>query len=177
VLLAVALPGIAGCSPAQGYDASLPPRASVSSNTANAGVAMSGPQATGVEAEVLAGYRSYWDALVTAGATADDASPLLPAHATSIALKEARAHFGELKRLGQVDRGTVTLHPRVVTVKDRRATVKDCPDTSHWVRQDAKTGASQGTRGYRSTTHIIILLFVDQAWKAAVIIGKGPCES
>jgi hypothetical protein len=176
MLLVAAVPGLAGCQPALGYDSSLPTGTTTatakSANTVTRTSAGAGP-----EAEILAGYRSYWNALITAGATADADSPLLPAHAVDIALAQARAHFAELKRLGQVDRGTVALHPKVVAVQDRKATVEDCPNTDHWLRRDAKSGAVQEAPSHGSKRHVTILLLVNQTWKVATITGKEPCES
>jgi hypothetical protein len=175
MLLVAAVLGLAGCSRGTDYDSSLP---AVTTTTAKSAKPMIGGNAgSGSEAEILAGYRSYWRALITAGATADATSPLLPAHATGLALEQARAHFAELKRLGQVDRGTVALHPRLVAVRDAAATVEDCPDTSHWLRQDARTGALRETIDSQRVKYLVVLFLIDQTWKVTNVTGKGRCQS
>jgi len=165
----------AGCRSASSYDTRLPARAA---STAGSGaVAVEASGGSGARAEILAGYRAYWHALEVAGATADAASPSLRAHATGLALSEAEAHFTSLRRLGEVDRGTVALHPRVVAVRGAAATVEDCPDTSGWLRRDASTGALREPVDAHSVKHRAVLFLIGSTWKVANITGKERCQS
>jgi hypothetical protein len=173
-LLLAAVLGLAGCGQGRGYDASLP-----TGSTARSAVAAGsaeGAAADDTKTAILAGYRAYWDAMIAAGVTADADSPLLAEHATSLALAQARMHFSAIKRVGQVDRGTVTLHPRVVSVKGAAATVRDCPDISRWHRVDARTGAVHDPPDTGRRASLAVLYLVQETWKVAVITRKEPCE-
>lgn len=173
--------GLAGCGRGgEGYDASLPTASTAS--TAQAGgteaVTRTSDGRTDAKAEILAGYRAYWDALIAAGAHADTKSPSLTEHASGTALAQAQAHFTELRRLGQVDRGTVALHPEVIGIMPASAAVRDCPDTSRWQRRDARTGALRESPGDGGRTKLLaILSLIDGTWKVTNVTGKGSCES
>jgi hypothetical protein len=174
-LLVAAVLGLTGCAQGQGYDASLPTASTARSAVAVA-TAQGGAAADDTKAAILAGYRAYWDAMIAAGETADANSPLLAEHATSLALGQARLHFSAIKRVGQVDRGTVTLHPKVVSVKGAAATVRDCPDISHWHRIDPKTGAVHDPPDAGRRASLAVLYLVQGTWKVAVITRKELCE-
>ncbi|HZD68790.1 MAG TPA: hypothetical protein VFA45_07690 [Actinomycetes bacterium] len=176
VLVAVML-GLAGCAQRGNYQASVTATTVGSPGGAASGTGGDRPSAADARAAILAGYRAYWDALVTAGADPDPASPLLPAHAIGIALAEAREHLAELKRLGHLDRGKVALHPRVVAIRGTTATVEDCPDTSHWLRRDAGTGALRDHTPPGRRTHVAVLYLIDDTWKVADITWKQRCGS
>jgi hypothetical protein len=178
-LLVVAVLGLAGCGRGQGYDASLPTASTVSTARAGASTATTraGDGKTDAKAAILADYRAYWDALVAAGAHADAKSQLLAEHASGTALAQAQAHFEELKRLGQVDRGTVALHPEVIGILPVSAAVRDCPDTSRWQRRDARTGALRESPDEGGRAEILALMsLIDGTWKVTHVTGKGPCE-
>jgi hypothetical protein len=158
VLVAVML-GLAGCAQRGNYQASV-----TATTVGSPGGAASG---TGGDRPSAADAR----------ADPDPASPLLPAHAIGIALAEAREHLAELKRLGHLDRGKVALHPRVVAIRGTTATVEDCPDTSHWLRRDAGTGALRDHTPPGRRTHVAVLYLIDDTWKVADITWKQRCGS
>lgn len=171
-VLVAAVLGLSGCGSGETYNPALPARASSGTVQAPAGTATDG-----AEAAILGGYRAYWDALVTVGRAPDPASPLLAAHATGLALDQARSHLAELQRLGYADRGSVALHPTVAGVQGTTAMVEDCPDTSQWLRRDARTGALRDQTSGGRRTHLAVLFLIDDTWKVANITWKQRCGS
>jgi hypothetical protein len=147
--------------------------------------ASSGPAASRVpastqpasQAAVLAAYRAYWDDVIAAGKTADWQSPQLANHATGQALQTVRDHYRQLRAEGLIDRGTVTLHPRVTALRDETATIQDCTDTSRFLKYDAKTGALRDTSVPELDNIEITLQRIKGAWTVTQTAGRGKCPS
>jgi hypothetical protein len=78
------------------------------------------------EAEVLGAYRSFWDAYLAAADPMDPASPLLAQHATGAQLETVQRAFLARRAGGEVIRGTLDLAPRVISIVDDTAAVRDC---------------------------------------------------
>ncbi len=129
------------------------------------------------QAAVLAAYRAYWDDVIAAGETADWQSPRLAHHASGRALQTVRDHYRELRAEGLVDRGTVTLHPRVTALQGARATIQDCNDTSKFLKYDAKTGALRDTSIPELDNIVITLERINGAWIVTQTAGRGKCPS
>jgi hypothetical protein len=129
------------------------------------------------QAAVLAAYRAYWNDVIAAGKTADWRSPRLADHATGQALQTVRDHYRQLRAEGLVDRGTVTLHPRVTALQDDIATIQDCTDTSKFLKYDAKTGALRDTAIPELDSIVITLKRIKGAWIVTQTAGRGKCPS
>ena len=80
----------------------------------------------GSETAVLAAYRASSAAFEQALATANAADPALAATMVDPQLQSVKANLLADQRQGIVGRGTVTLHPKVVTISGSTATVVDC---------------------------------------------------
>jgi len=169
---------MAGCGKG-GYSGSLAPTttaaAAAAKGTTATTQAVAAPAAT--KNAILAAYQGYWDALIAAGKTADASSPALARFATGIALSDAKTHFADLKHQGQVDLGTVALHPTIVSADAKIASISDCADTTHWLRRDAKTGALRETPATAPEKDTVVLLLTDGTWKVSYVTRKGTCAS
>lgn len=130
---------------------------------------------TTAEAAVLSVYRAFWDAVVVAGRTADWQSPRLAEHASGQALQEVRDHYRALRAAGLVDLGTVELHPKVVDLGARTATVNDCVDVSRFLRHDAKTLEPRETPDLRPDAGVATLTLIDGVWKVTRTVRRGKC--
>jgi len=129
------------------------------------------------QAAVLGAYRAYWDDVIAAGKAADWQSPHLADHATGQALQTVRDHYRQLRAQGLVDRGTVTLHPRVTALRGETATIQDCTDTSKFLKYDAKTGALRDTSIPELDNIEITLKRIKGAWTVTQTAGRGKCPS
>lgn len=147
------------------------------SSTTPAGSRPSASTQPTTQAAVLAAYRAYWDDVIAAGKTADWQSPRLADHATGQALQTVRDHYRQLRAEGMVDRGTVTLHPRVAALQDDTATIQDCVDTSKFLKYDAKTGALRDTSIPGLDNIVITLKRIKGAWLVTQTAGRGKCPS
>jgi hypothetical protein len=127
------------------------------------------------ETAVLSSYRAFWDDVVAAGRKADWQSPRLAAHAAGQALKDVRDHYKALRAAGLVDLGTVALHPKVVNLADKTATVNDCVDVSRFLRHDAKTLEPRETPDPRPDAGVATLTLTDGAWKVTKTTQRGKC--
>jgi hypothetical protein len=171
VLVVAAMVLAGGC---QGGSKSGPPETAPSA-------AASVTSATGADARVaaeravLSSYRAFWDDVVAAGRRADWQSPRLADHATGQALQEVRDHYRALRAAGMVDLGTVELHPKVVDVGARTATVNDCVDVSRFLRHDAKTLEPRETPDLRPDAGVATLTLIDGAWKVTRTVRRGKC--
>ncbi len=137
--------------------------------------AVAAPAAT--RAAILAAYHGYWDALVAAGKTANPNYPGLARYATGAALVQAQTHFDQLRHAGQVDLGTVTLHPTITSVGPRVAAISDCTDTTHWLRRDAKTGALRENPATAPDKDLVSLTLTGGTWKVSYLTRMGTCAS
>ncbi|RSS79562.1 hypothetical protein EF919_41100, partial [Streptomyces sp. WAC02707] len=103
----------------------------------------SDPQAT-AKAEVLAVYRSYWDAQVKAYAKASPVDTGLDKYAFDKALGKAESELVALKLNGNVIKGEPKLSPEVTAVNldetPKKATITDCVDVTNWKLLKEKTG-------------------------------------
>ena len=128
---------IAGCS-------SSTPSTPLPSGASGPTSSAASPTATGSADPVLAGYLTYWDAVIHANAAADPNDPLLAQHAGGAALADLRGGISR-NRVQQIRvRGTVTHQARVLARTGDTATVDDCYDTKSWRPADIKTGKDIG---------------------------------
>ncbi len=127
------------------------------------------------ETAVLSSYRAFWDDVVAAGRKADWQSPRLADHAAGQALQQVRDHYRALRAAGLVDLGTVELHPKVVSLAERSATVNDCVDVSRFLRHDAKTLEPRETPDPRPDAGVATLTLTGGVWKVTRTVQKGKC--
>jgi hypothetical protein len=127
------------------------------------------------ETAVLDSYRAFWDDVVAAGRRADWQSPRLADHAAGQALKQVRDHYKALRAAGLVDLGTVELHPKVVSLAERTATVNDCVDVSRFLRHDAKTLEPRETPDPRPDAGVATLTLTNGTWKVTRTVQRGKC--
>ncbi|MFD3959214.1 hypothetical protein ACFWRG_32720 [Micromonospora tulbaghiae] len=101
------------------------------------------PQAA-AKAEVLAVYRSYWDAQVKAYAKASPVDTGLDKYAFDKALGKAESELVALRLNGNVIKGEPKLSPEVTAVNldesPKKATITDCVDVTNWKLVKEKTG-------------------------------------
>jgi hypothetical protein len=124
---------------------------------------------------VLAAYRAFWDDVVAAGRKADWQSPRLAEHAAGQALQQVRDHYKALRDAGLVDLGTVALHPKLVSLAERTATVSDCVDVSRFLRHDAKTLEPRETPDPRPDAGVATLTLSGGVWKVTRTEQRGKC--
>jgi hypothetical protein len=127
---------------------------------------------------VLAGYLSYWDAVIHAHAAANPNDPLLARHATGAALADLRGNITRNRTQKLSVRGTVTHQARVIARTGDSATVDDCFDTTDWQAVDIATGRridaipDNGTGRYRERT---AMRQTSGNWLAVTIKDTGSC--
>lgn len=165
----------AGCGSGGRDDAAA--SATTAAPTTVAPATTAAPTTTTVDAEaaVLKAYRASWADIVAVGKTADWQSPRLAAHTTGPALQKLRTHFRNLKRFGLIDLGTVKLNPKVVTLRERTATVEDCVDTSRFLLHDAKTRQPREKPDPQPDAGVATLTLTADGWKVSKTVGRGKC--
>jgi hypothetical protein len=136
----------------------------------------SGPTTTDQTNAVLAAYRAHWADVIEAGKTADWRSPLLDDHATGEVLKTVRDNYRRIQAEGEVVRGTVRLHPHVVSVRGSTAIIRDCNDVTDFLRYDAKTGAPREQRKTDIAQLDATLQLINGRWLVSKTVLKGPCK-
>ncbi len=127
-----------------------------------------------VEADVIAGYRAFWDAYLAAADPMNPEDPRLVEHATGEELETVQKAFLARRSAGEVIRGTLDLAPRVdkVGAGATAATVVDCY-ADHTGLYDAATGAREDSEsGVRHLIRVEMTL-TDGAWKAASVALQG----
>ncbi|MFE2268518.1 hypothetical protein ACFXB4_04705 [Streptomyces lavendulae] len=101
------------------------------------------PQAA-AKAEVLAVYRSYWDAQIKAYAKASPVDTGLDKYAFDKALGKTESELVALKIGGNVLKGEPKISPEVTAVSldesPKKATITDCVDVTNWKMFKEKTG-------------------------------------
>lgn len=128
VLIAGAGPVLSACG--GGSDAA--PTSSTASSRpttslpASTSAAPSTSMTTSLKAAVLLAYRAASNAFEQALAEANPGDPELPATMTEPQLTSVKANLLADQQQGIVGRGTVTLHPKLVSVSPTTATVVDC---------------------------------------------------
>lgn len=164
--IAAAIALTASCSPGDGDSpSSTTTRRVPSSTTSTTAIAAQ-------EAEVLSGYRAFWDAYLAAADPMDPESPLLAQHATGTQLETIQRAFLARRAGGEVIRGTLDLAPRVVSVVGDKAAVRDCYLDNTGV-YDAATGTRKDTA---SGTRHLITASVERAggaWKVSDLKKEG----
>ena len=168
VALALALVGSACSSGVDGGSASA---GATTPSTTSATAGTTASSATAADAEVLAAYRAFWDAYLVAADPMDPEHPALVAHATGEQLETVQKAFLARKVGGEVIRGTLDLAPRVVSVVDERATVRDCYLDNSGVYDAAGTRKDTAS-GVR---HLITasLVWEGGAWKVSDLQKEG----
>src|SRR6266542_6912481 len=71
---------------------------------------------------------------------------------------------------------TVELHPKVVSLAERSATVNDCVDVSRFLRHDAKTLEPRETPDPRPDAGVATLTLSGGVWKVTSTVQKGKCQ-
>jgi hypothetical protein len=125
---------------------------------------------------ILAAYRAHWADVIEAGKTADWRSPRLDDHATGEVLQTVRDNYRQRQAAGEVVKGTVRLHPSVISVIGSTATLRDCNDVTDFLRYDAKTGAPREQRKTDIAGLQVTLQLVNGNWLVSKIAVKGPCK-
>jgi hypothetical protein len=126
--------GAAACSSAGG-STDLPPGPAAPATTA---APTASPSAPGDP--VLAAYRTFWDAVVSANRAANPALPQLAAVAADPELSRVRDTVSRNKIQQLSLRGEVGHAPKPAVVAGTTATVEDCYDISKWNPVDLRTG-------------------------------------
>lgn len=121
------------------------------------------------EAAVLAGYRAFWVAYLRAADPMDPRHPDLVATATGAQLEQVQKAFLARFSAGEVIRGTIEPHPRLVgAVQGTAATVADCYiDDAHIF--DATSGAQKDDPAPVNQQIRADMVLVDSTWRVAAI--------
>lgn len=183
VALAVAVVLFAGACSSDERDQAIPTTTSTTSTT-EAGEPGSTPTSTdsisddaSADAEVVAGYRRFWDAYLTAADPMDPTHPSLEAAATGAQLERVQRAFLARQAGGEVIRGSLELAPEVAEVDGTTATVTDCyADDTHIF--DAATGEQKDPPDVVNYRVAATLELVDGSWKVADLVQEGEgCET
>jgi hypothetical protein len=148
--------------------------------TSRAAVSTTAPSPADASDQVLSAYRGMWADLVTAAATSDFQSPLLPRHATGAALSLLVQGLARDQLHDIVTRGVTLHHPRVTALTPggdpTRATVSDCFDDTRWIEYTTSGDKAKNSPGGRRTT-TADLVRSSGGWKVSQItIGAtGTC--
>lgn len=143
--------------------------------TSTAPASSSGPTTTqpvtttsaAVEQQVIADYRAFWDAYLTAADPMDPFHPGLAQHATGEELRQLEASFAERFQRGEAIRGTFELAPRVVSVNGPAATISDCyGDSTQVFDADGNALTPSGEGRYLVTVSLVL---EDGTWKVSAI--------
>ena len=129
-----------------------------------------------VDADVLAAYRGFWDAYLTAADPMDPAHPDLEQYATGASLDRVREAFADHFAKGEVIRGSVDLAPEIEQLDDENATVRDCYlDQTHIF--DSATGEQIDEPGEAAFEIVAVLVLDGGAWKVSTLdkVADG-CE-
>ena len=127
----------------------------------------------GEDQEVLDAYVAFWnDGYLEAADPMDPTSPALAAHATGAQLETLQRAFIARQANGEVIRGTLDLQPRVVSVVDERATVRDCYLDNTGIFDEASGERVDTASGVR---HLITATLVveDDTWKVSDLKQEG----
>lgn len=156
---------LSSCS---GGGSSASPTTTTTSTTVGSTIRITGS----ADADVLAGYRAYWSAYRQGADPMDPQNPVLAEHATGPALEALQRSFLALKSAGKVIRGELDLAPRVVSINEGAAVVRDCYGDGTGVF-DAATGTREDKpSGQR---HLVTAsMRVDHgAWKVEGLTNEG----
>jgi hypothetical protein len=127
----------------------------------------------GDDQEVLDAYVAFWkDGYLAAADPMDPESPALAAHTTGTQLETLQRAFIARLANGEVIRGTLDLEPRVVSVVDGTATVRDCYLDNTGVYNEATGERVDEASGVR---HLITATLVveDDTWKVSDLEQEG----
>jgi hypothetical protein len=154
---------ISACSSSNGSVS--PTSTTTSSSTTSA-------PASGVEQQVEAGYRAFWDAYLQAANPMNPTSPALAAHASSDELQQVQSAFASHFAKGEVIRGQLNLSPHVTNVSGNTATVTDCyGDSTHVF--DSSTGQQKDAAGDNHFQITATLVLDAGTWKVSSIAKQG----
>jgi hypothetical protein len=127
---------------------------------------------------VLTAYRAAGVAIEQAGANANPLDPALKASLVNPLLRTIEGNLIEDNQLGEVARGTIQLHPHVVSISASSAVVEDCSYSSDFLVYK-KTGkqvppvAKPENDGVRAT-----LVLDGSTWKESQqTITEGSCPT
>ncbi len=131
---------------------------------------------SGDAAAVLAAYRAASKAFQKALATANPEDPALAATMVNPQLQGVKANLLADQRQGMVGRGTVTLHPKIISLSGSTAVVVDCAYSTS-VLVYAKTGKPVPpiTPPENDGVHATLVL-TDGLWRLAKqTVTEGTC--
>lgn len=121
---------------------------------------------------VLRDYRAYWDAYLAASNPMDPENPVLAEHATGPALEALQKAFIALKDSGKIIRGEFDLAPRVVSIHDDTAVIRDCYGTTTGV-YDSATGAREDSPSGKRHLATATLRLEGGIWKMERLADEG----
>jgi hypothetical protein len=168
---------LAGCSSSSGDAVGHPTTtSSAPASTTTTLVAPSTTATTGPSTAVIAGYRAASDAFEQALSTADPNSAGLAATMVDPQLQSVKANLVADQRQGIVGRGSVTLHPRVLSVSGSTATVVDCVySTTELAYQATGKPVPPVTPPENDGIHATLVLS-DGVWKVSMqTVTDGKC--
>lgn len=166
-----------GCSSSDDDPESAATTTTATEPEAPAGSTTTSTETASPDAEVLAGYRRFWDAYLAAADPMDPTHPDLAAAATGAQLERVQRAFLARQASGEVIRGSLELAPEVAQVDGATATVTDCyADDTHIF--DEATGEQKDPPDVLSFRVTATLELVDGVWKVSDLVQEGEgCES
>lgn len=168
-LLAAAAAAACSGSSSRGDD-----KASTETQPAQSATTMTTAAKPAVETEVLAAYRAFWDAYLTAADPMNPNDRRLAEHATGSELETLQKAFLARKSAGEAIRGTIDSAPRVVSVAadGTSARLRDCY-ADHAGIYDAATGARKDKES--SVRHLVAvdMVLTDGVWKVSSLNLEG----
>jgi hypothetical protein len=134
------------------------------------------------QAQAMAAYSGYIEAETSASQTADYGSPSLSKYASDPVLGQWIAELFHLHVIGDVQRGAVISHPKLMSLKLSKtsgtAIVRDCLDQSRISIVNASTGISVAlpkSKPYMAVA--TVYLYANGAWMVSKVdtSGNKPC--
>lgn len=139
----------------------------------------SGPSSTPQETkhtEALATYRAMWRDLAEASKTSDASSPRLDDHAGGAAVEFMKQGLRSAKEDQVVIKGTPRLQPAVVSGTERKVSLRDCVDSTHWLEYKLNGELKNSTPGGHSKAEATVEREGDQ-WEVTQlsVYRSGSC--
>jgi hypothetical protein len=173
--IAAAVLAQVGCGDAD-YQSAAPPGGSVapggvtpasaSASTPVASPTMGPLLAPAETARMLASYRQFWAVVTTASQTPPSSwRRALSAVSAEPLLSQLLDGLIEQTRKGLVDYGTITVHPRIVRVDARHASIVDCQDASRSGTLETDTGVAKTVGSARTPFSAVLIRGADGRWR------------
>jgi hypothetical protein len=122
--------------------------------------------------KVLADYRAFWDAYITASNPMRPDHPDLAAHSTGEEYRLLVESFSAMKSGDEVIKGDYDLAPKFDGIVGGVATVRDCIDDRTGV-YDVNTGERKDEDDPRRRAAKVTMDLVDGTWKVRVLTSEG----